>query len=114
MVIVLIATRYQKIMDWIMSVEYENIQSISLMKRHGPKCFLYVKSALDLNEIIKAFKMVIMEHGGVYDIYEFYGIYNGMIDYNSYLLKETKDHMKYYQCKNKDVTQEEMKCFIGD
>ncbi|MFR1297214.1 MAG: hypothetical protein ACLSBH_18260 [Coprobacillus cateniformis] len=46
MVIVLIATRYQTILNWIQNIAYQEISSIGIMKQNGPKIYLYVDSQL--------------------------------------------------------------------
>lgn len=104
MVIVLIATRYQTILNWIQNVNYPNISSIGIMKQNGPKIYLYVESELSYQEIIYLFKEAINKQGGAVYVYEFYGIYNGMIDYNAYMSETSKKTMKYYQSIKKDIT----------
>ena len=104
MVIVLIATRYQTILNWIQNIAYQEISSIGIMKQNGPKIYLYVDSQLSFQTIIRLFKQTIQKQGGAAYVYEFYGIYNGMIDYNAYMSETGKQTMKYYQSIKKDIT----------
>lgn len=76
MVIVLIAARYKKLLEWINNRNYEGIKAIYKIKNVGPKVFLYIDTSLDLKNIIKTFKKSISEQGGMAYVYEFYGIYN--------------------------------------
>lgn len=107
MIIVLVAARYQKILDWI-----SEDCSIQLLKQKGPKLFLYVETTYDYQTLIHLFHQKIKQKGGASYVYQFYSLYNGMIDYNDYLSEETKNHMKYYQTKNKDLSQEEIDLFL--
>ena len=104
MVIVLIATRYQTILNWIQNIAYQEISSIGIMKQNGPKIYLCVDSQLSFQTIIRLFKQTIQKQGGAAYVYEFYGIYNGMIDYNAYMSETGKQTMKYYQSIKKDIT----------
>lgn len=104
MVIVLIATRYQTILNWIQSATYIDISSIGIIKQNGPKIYLYVDSQLSFQDVIHLFKQAIQQQGGAAYVYEFYGIYNGMIDYNAYMSETGKQAMKYYQSLKKDIT----------
>ena len=74
------------------------------MKQNGPKIYLYVDSQLSFQTIIRLFKQTIQKQGGAAYVYEFYGIYNGMIDYNAYMSETGKQTMKYYQSIKKDIT----------
>ena len=100
MVIVLIAARYKKLLEWINNRNYEGIKAIYKIKN------------LDLKNIIKTFKKSISEQGGMAYVYEFYGIYNEKIDYNAYISNKTKDTMRYYQTKIKDLTDKELHDFL--
>lgn len=42
MVIVLIAARYKKLLEWINNRNYEGIKAIYKIKNVGPKVFLYI------------------------------------------------------------------------
>lgn len=108
MVIVLVATRYTTLLRWIQETDYLNIASIDVIKRNGPKVYLYVDTNLTFREVCQAFKQAIKSHGGLMYVYELYSIYNGMIDYNAYMSEDTKSSMKYYQSQHKDITNEEI------
>lgn len=108
MVVVLIGARYKRLIEWINSDKYEGVESISIIKRNGPKIFFYVDTKLNLKTIIKLFKNRINEQGGAAYVYELYGLYNGKVDYHSYVSNETKDTMRYYQTKIKDLTDKEL------
>lgn len=112
MVIVLVAARYQKILEWINEHQSQHIHSIHLIKQNGPKLFLYVDTSFDYASLIHLFHQVIRLRGGASYVYQFYTLYNGMIDYNDYLSQETKDSMKYYQSNNKDLSQQELDEFM--
>ena len=112
MVIVLIAARYKKLLEWINNRNYEGIKAIYKIKNVGPKVFLYIDTSLDLKNIIKTFKKSISEQGGMAYVYEFYGIYNEKIDYNAYISNKTKDTMRYYQTKIKDLMDKELHDFL--
>ena len=108
MVIVLVATRYQKILEWIQNASYENIKSIDVIKRNGAKVYLYVETTLSQGQVIKEFHRVVFEQcRGIY-IYEVFGVYHGKIDFHSYLSDEAKDKMKYYHTKQKDISSSEI------
>lgn len=107
MIIVLVAARYQRILDWIC----EDC-SIQLIKQKGPKLFLYVETTDDYQTLIHSFHKRIKQQGGSSYVYQFYSLYNGMIDYNDYLSEETKNHMKYYQSQNKDLSEKEIQVFL--
>ena len=64
MVIVLIAARYKKLLEWINNRNYEGIKAIYKIKNVGPKVFLYIDTSLDLKNIIKTFKKSISEQVG--------------------------------------------------
>lgn len=113
MVVVLIAARYNRLLEWINKRSYQNIKSIDLIKRIGPKVFLYVDTNLDLDSIINIFKNSINEQGGIAYVYALYGIFNGKIDYHSYVSDKTKMKMPYYQTKTKDITQKEIEDFLA-
>lgn len=85
MVIVLIAARYKKLLEWINNRNYEGIKAIYKIKN---------------------------VQGGMAYVYEFYGIYNEKIDYNAYISNKTKDTMRYYQTKIKDLTDKELHDFL--
>jgi hypothetical protein len=111
MVIVLITARYAKILDWLCHETYEDISSIGIIKRDGPKVYLYVETDLSFHQICQQFKSVIKRQGGLMYVYEFYSLYHGMIDYNAYLSKEIKDNTKYYQSSKKDITEAEIELY---
>lgn len=112
MVIVLIAARYQTILSWLYQLEHDALTSLYTIKRNGPKVYLYVDSCLSYKNIIQLFHQCIYQQGGANYVYQFYGIYHGMIDYNDYLSQETKDKMPYYLSKQKDISDEELKKFF--
>lgn len=112
MVVVLIGARYQRLIEWINSGKDENIKSISIIKQVGPKIFFYVDTDLDLKTVTRLFKKWIVEQGGIAYVYELYGIYREKIDYQSYLSNDTKDKMKYYNTKNKDLTNQELDDYL--
>lgn len=112
MVVVLIGARYQRLTEWINNGKDENIKSISIIKQVGPKIFFYVDTDLDLKTVTRLFKKWINEQGGVAYVYELYGIYKEKIDYQSYLSNDTKDKMKYYNTKNKDLTNQELNDYL--
>ena len=49
MVIVLIAARYKRLMEWINNRKYEGINGIYIIKIVGPKVFLYIATNLSCN-----------------------------------------------------------------
>ena len=51
MVIVLIAARYKKLLEWINNRNYEGIKAIYKIKNVGPKVFLYIDTSLDLKRV---------------------------------------------------------------
>ncbi len=108
MVVVLVAARYQQILKWLQATSFQDINSIHLMKRNGPKVYLYIDTQLSFYNIIKVFHQCIHKNGGMNYVYQFYSIYNGMIDYNDYLNQSTKDTMPYYCCQHKDITDDEI------
>lgn len=110
MFVVLISARYQRILEWI--EQCSQINSLSYVKRIGPKIFLYVDTDLTYNELVSLFKKTIHQNGGGAYVYQFYTLYNGMIDYNDYLPERRKQEMDYYQKPNKDLSQEEIRCFL--
>lgn len=101
MVIVVISVRFKRIMS-ILS-QYENYH---LIKRVGPKLFYYVDG--DTAHLIRNTKKIIVDVMGVMTVFEVYGIYNGMIDFTSYLSDEKKDEAKYYNSSQKDMSDEEL------
>lgn len=108
MVVVLVATRYQKILNWIREAHYQDIESIDIIKQKQGQIFLYVKTSLLLQDVMKMFhKTIYQQCSGIY-VYEFYGIYNGKIDFHSYLSSKSKDKIKYYHTNIKDITQKEI------
>ena len=76
MVIVVISVRFKRIMS-ILS-QYENYH---LIKRVGPKLFYYADG--DTTHLIRNTKKIIVDVMGVMTVFEVYGIYNGMIDFES-------------------------------
>ena len=58
MVIVLIAARYKKLLEWINNRNYEGIKAIYKIKNVGPKVFLYIDTSLDLKILLKHLKRV--------------------------------------------------------
>lgn len=112
MVVVLIASRYQKLLEWMSMIEHDGIQSIQVIKQTGPKIFLYVETSLKQVYVHHLLKEEIKKHGGVMYVYELYGIFNGKIDYNAYMSEETKQSMKYYQTVRKDITEKEIEEFL--
>lgn len=103
MIVVLVAARYKRILQWLKQSPIENIESIEIVKQVGPKLFLYVETSLSYQQLIRSFKKRICESGGAMYVYQFYGIFNGMIDYNEYLPASTKLSMPYYQSEKKDI-----------
>lgn len=110
MFVVLISARYKKILEWI--EQCSQIESLSCVKRIGPKVFLYVDTDLSYEELMLLFRGIINQNGGSAYVYQFYKLYNGMIDYNDYLPEHRKQEMNYYQKPNKDLSQEEIRCFL--
>lgn len=108
MVVVLVAPRYTTLLNWIQGYTYDNISTIDVMKRNGPKVYLYVDTQLPFYEVSRQLRMAIKNQGGLMYVYELYSIYNGMIDYNAYMSEDAKANMKYYQSQNKDITQEDI------
>lgn len=109
MIVVLVAARYKRILQWLKQTPIENIESIEIVKQVGPKLFLYVETSLSYQQLICSFKKRICDSGGVMYVYQFYSIFNGMIDYNEYLPESTKLSMPYYQSKKKDVLETQYK-----
>ena len=85
----------------------EAIKTVEVVKRVGPKIFLYVDTSLSYEKIIQSFRQRIISCGGIMYVYQFYRIFNGMIDYNEYLSDETKMSMPYYQSRHKDILESE-------
>ncbi|WP_028042888.1 hypothetical protein [Candidatus Stoquefichus massiliensis] len=112
MVIVLIAARYQTILSWLYQLEHDALTSLYTIKRNGPKVYLYVETKLSYQDIVRLFQQCIYQHGGINYVYQFYGIYHGMIDYNAYLSQETKDKMSYYLSNQKDISDKEINNFL--
>ena len=83
--------------------QYENYH---LIKRKGPQLFYYVDG--DTNSLISKTKKLIVNELGVATVFEVYGIYNGMIDFTSYLSNEKKNESKYYNQIKKDISNEEL------
>lgn len=108
MVVVLVATRYQTIVNWLQDSQHESIKSIGVIKRIGPKVYLYVDTILSFEEINRILRSMIKNHGGAMYVYEIYSVFNGKIDYNAYISVETKLTMKYYQTEHKDITEKEI------
>ena len=100
MVIVLIAARYKRLMEWINNRKYEGINGIYIIKIVGPKVFLDT-----LKNSIKA-------QGGLAYVYEFYTIYREKIDYNAYISAKVKDTMRYFNTKQKDLSNQELEDFL--
>ena len=75
MVIVLIAARYKRLMEWINNRKYEGINGIYIIKIVGPKVFLYIATNLDFETIVDTLKNSIKAQGGLAYVYEFYTIY---------------------------------------
>ena len=103
MIVVLVSARYQRILEWLSHEPIEAIKTIEVVKRVGPKIFLYVDTSLPYEKIIQSFRQRIISCGGIMYVYQFYRIFNGMIDYNEYLSDETKMSMPYYQSHHKDI-----------
>lgn len=108
MVVVLVSSRYKTLLEWITSIENENIKHIGVIKKVGPKIYLYFDTSLSQNELHHTLKKQIVHSGGLMYVYELYGVFNGMIDYNSYMSEETKQSMKYYQTSKKDIDDQEI------
>lgn len=111
MVVVLIGALYKRLLEWILSGDYEGINSINIIKRKGPKVFLYVDTALDFNKVTSLFKHNIKVQGGAAYVYEFYGLYKEKIDYQVYVSNEKKDTLKYYKKDFIDLSNEELEKF---
>lgn len=107
MVVVLISARYKTILQWLKSVPIKGIQAIKIIKQNGPKIFLYVETSFTYQQVVQCFQKRIHECGGVMYVYQFYSIFQGMIDYNDYLSDEVKLSMPYYQSSNKDILESE-------
>lgn len=114
MVIVLIAARYKRLVEWINKRKYEGIDGIYTIKIVGPKVFLYVDTNFDFKTIVSTFKRSIKEQGGLAYIYEFYPIYREKIDYNAYMSAQTKDTMRYFNTKHKDLSNQELELFLKE
>ena len=107
MIVVLVSARYQRILEWLSHEPIEAIKTVEVVKRVGPKIFLYVDTSLPYEKIIQSFRQRIISCGGIMYVYQFYRIFNGMIDYNEYLSDETKMSMPYYQSRHKDILESE-------
>ncbi|MFR7591778.1 MAG: hypothetical protein ACLUVC_10060 [Longibaculum sp.] len=103
MVIVLVTARYQTILSWLYEIVDSDITHIGILKQNGPTIYLYVQTSLSYHEVIRKFHQIIKGHGGMNLVYQFYSIYNGMIDYSDFLSDETKNQMKYYCSHTKDI-----------
>ena len=114
MVIVLIAARYKRLIEWINNKKYEGIDGIYTIKIVGPKVFLYVDTNLDFETIVNTFKSSIKAQGGLAYVYEFYTIYREKIDYNAYISAQVKDTMRYFNTKQKDLSNQELELFLED
>ncbi len=102
MVIVVISVRYKRILE-ILS-EYKNYH---LIKRIGPKMFFYVEG--DVTHLTSKTKKLILNVLGVMSVVEVYGMYNGMIDFTTYLSDEKKNESQYYNSTVKDLSDDELK-----
>lgn len=111
MVVVLIGALYKRLLEWILIGEYEGINSVYIIKRKGPKVFLYVDTSLDFNQVTSLFKQNIKNQGGAAYVYEFYGLYKEKIDYQVFVSKEKKDTLKYYKKDFIDLSNEELEKF---
>ncbi|MEG0275923.1 MAG: hypothetical protein RR630_02740 [Coprobacillus sp.] len=114
MVIVLISVRYKSLLELIMHHNHQNIHSIQVIKRDGGKVFLYIDTTLSQENVIRYLHGFIQKkcYGAI--VYEFYGIYNGKIDFHSYLSDESKNKIKYYQTKGKDITSQEIELYLKE
>lgn len=103
MVVVLVSARAKKLIAWL----NEELGCVGIIKQVGPKYFLYIDLNLTSSQLLQRCKTIVEKHaqGGL--VYQFYTVYNGKIDYNSYLSNETKDQMDYYQQKA-DITHDEI------
>lgn len=112
MVIVLISQRLDQLLEWILNKEYQDISSIKIIKRGHAKVFLYVDTKLKFHEIERLLKQSIVSQGGIAYVYQFYTLWNGLIDYAPYLSDEKKLKHTYYQQSQKSITEEELKDFL--
>lgn len=112
MVIVLIAARFKRLMEWINNRKYEGINGIYIIKIVGPKVFLYIATNLDFETIVDTLKNSIKAQGGLAYVYEFYTIYREKIDYNAYISAKVKDTMRYFNTKQKDLSNQELEDFL--
>ena len=112
MVIVLIAARFKRLMEWINNRKYEGINGIYIIKIVGPKVFLYIATNLDFETIVDTLKNSIKAQGGLAYVYEFYTIYREKIDYNAYISAKVIDTMRYFNTKQKDLSNQELEDFL--
>ncbi|MEG0365902.1 MAG: hypothetical protein RR585_03640 [Coprobacillus sp.] len=113
MVIVLISARHKRILEWLKEDKPIDIQSISVIKHVSAKVFLYIDTNLSQDKIIRQFHSIIEKRCFGSLVYEFYGIYNGKIDFHSYLSSQSKNEMKYYQTSSKDITEKEISVYMN-
>lgn len=112
MIIVLIAQRKEKLLKWILNKEYRDISSINVIKKDHVKVFLYIETKLTFHEIERLLKQSISSQSDIDYVYQFYPLWNGLIDYAPYLSEGKKLKHKYYQQTQKAITEEELKDFF--
>ena len=90
----------------------EYLDGIYTIKVVGPKVFLYIDTNLDFETIVDTLKNSIKAQGGLAYVYEFYTIYREKIDYNAYISAKVKDTMRYFNTKQKDLSNQELEDFL--
>lgn len=112
MVIVLVAQRVSQLLEWIMRGTYSEIESTGIIKQQGAYTYLYIETFLEFNDVERQLKRAIVSGGGSSYVYQFYPIYQGLIDYMPYLSEESKKKKRYYQRVDQDITKKEIEDYI--
>lgn len=87
-------------------------EDIYFIKQKGPKAYFYYKGDMSLNQLLGYVKKCIRDELSPVYILECYGMYNGMMDFASYLPEEKKATHKYYNNPNKELSDEELDAFL--
>lgn len=87
-------------------------EDIYFIKRKGAKGYFYYNGDKSFDELSAYVKKTISTELSYLYVLECYGIYNGMMDFVSYLPLDKKDAHPYYSNPNKELSEEELASFL--
>ena len=87
-------------------------EDIYFIKRKNAKGYFYYSGSLSQGALLAKVRRIIATEVSPIYVADCYGMYNGMMDFASYLPAEKKDRHPYYNENKKELSDEELETFL--